>query len=354
MKKDVMLIIYSSLSILILSSYASSPFLQRMEENAGITLQLQQISPKDGEGSTYTCFALPLEFHYAPSRYSSLRVRLNQGFQSFAGTGLYGLGDLSISGKYLYRKNVTILGGINLPTGRKELTVEQIGTTSAARIPFINSPLIYGNSGFGLHLGLSYGMELNERTGLAVGISYRLRTTYKPVKDSPDYKPSDEIMLAAGVNNGDKIKGFTADAQFSIYTAEKLGGKKFTEGGTGMAISFKGFLQDFHADALLYLRQASKLTYGGDFKPPLIMTLLVGNTNLIHIQSLVPYVGIEHTGEGTLIDSANLFLLGAYYEEININGYPMNPFIQFSYGSIGGNSSTLGFKVGTNISFQVY
>jgi hypothetical protein len=353
MNKFIVLIIYS-LFIITIHAYAGSPLLQRIEENAGVTLQLQQISPEDGEGSTYACFAIPLEFNYAPSRYTSMRVRLNQGYQSFAGTGLYGLGDLNISGKYLFRKNMTLLGGIVLPVGKKELTVEEIGTTSAARIPFINSPLIYGNSGFGLHIGLSYGKELNERTGLAVGLSYRLRTTYKPIKDSPEYNPSDEFMLAAGLNNGDKNKGYTADVQLSLYTAEELDGKKFSKGGTGVAISCKGFLRDYRADVLYYQRQASKLEYGGDFKPPLIINLKVGKKGLLPVQELVPYLGFEHTGEGTLIDSANLLLLGAYYEEISYNGYPLSPFLQLSYGWVGDKSSTLGFKVGTNISFQIY
>jgi len=214
--------------------------------------------------------------------------------------------------------------------------------------------LIYGNSGFGFHVGYSRGLELNERTSLAVGISYRVRTAYKPVEKKPEYDPSNELMLAAGVNCGDRLKGYTADLQFSIYSAEKLDDRDYSKGGTGIAVSAKGFLNNWRAEALYYQRQASELQYGGEFKAPLIMDVKIGRTGLLPLASLIPYAGFEHTGEGTLMPAANVVLIGAYFEELQYNGYPLSPFVQVSFGSVGDNSNTLGFKVGSNISFQMY
>ena len=237
----------------------------------------------------------------------------------------------------------------------------EITATSAGRFPFINSQLVFGNTGFGLNAGASYGHQLNDETSIAMGAVYYIRGSYTPIKGSPKYDPSDELLLAAGVDYGDKEDiGFIGDIQLSIYSAEKTDGKKVSEPGTGFVFSGKTFYHDFQLSTLFYQRGKSDLSYGGEFKPPSILSFKLSYQEIWSIiplslpVQLMPYIGFEHTGEGTLVDAANRFLLGGYLMDLGFNGYPLSPFFEISLGSVGKDTGTFGLRLGTNVSFQLY
>lgn len=340
---------------------SSSTFLKRMEDSAGVSFQMCAISPKSGDSKTYTAFAIPLQARYEHNRYMSFSLRLNQGFQSYDKTGLYGLGDMYVNCRYLFRENITFVGDITLPIGTDKLSFNEITAASAGRFPFINSQLVFGNSGFGLNAGASYGHQLNQETSIALGAIYYIRGGYTPIKGRSKYDPSDELLLAAGIEYGDKENiGFIGDIQLSFYSAEKTDGKKVSEPGTGFAFSGKTFYHDFRLSTLFYKRGKSDLSYGGEFKPPSILSFKLSYQEIWSVVplslpvSLMPYIGYEHTGEGTMVDAANQFLLGGYLMDFYFNGYPLSPFFEISLGSAGKDTSTFGLKFGTVVSFQVY
>jgi hypothetical protein len=359
--KLILVFMVCIMPVLLFPQQNQSQMLLKTHETVGLTFQMQSISPDAGDSKAYTLLAVPIQARYEYSRYLTFNMLFNHGYQSFDGTGLYGLGDLHLSGQYLYREDITFVGGITLPIGTKKLEYEKLTATSAGRLPFVNAPIVCGMSGFGINFGASYGSQVNEETSIALGALYRMRGTYKPIKDGSDYNPSDEFMLAAGVDYGDEeTLGFFGDLQLSFYTEEKINGEKYADPGMGFALNGKLYINRFNLTLLYYHRGESDLGYAGDFKPPSIFSLKLGHKDAWSYLPfgstlpVLPYIGFTKTGEGTLVDAATLFLLGACLEDFKLNGYPLRPFIEINFGSIGDDASTFGLKIGTDVSFQIY
>lgn len=345
------------LSLLTLNAVSADSMFKQIEESIGPAFQMFKISPDAGEGKTYTVFSLPLWAKYTPSRYVTYSAQLNQGFQSFDGTGLYGLSNLNLNVRYLHSETMTIVGGVTVPIGSKNLKYDELTTISAGRIPFVNSPLDLASSGFGLNVGLSYGLQMSEAMSLAFGAAYFVRGSYTPVKDGSSYNPSDELLLAVGMEYGDKeVFAFIGDFQFSLYSEEKSDGAKLSDPGLGMALSGTCYFNSLKLRMLFYKRGESDLAFGGAFKPPSILSFKLNHQNILLpvLMPMIPYIGFEHTGEGSLVDSANLFLFGVYQEKHVMNGFPISPFLEISFGSTSGKTGLFGLKLGTNITFQMY
>jgi len=326
--------------------------LMRTHEKAGIYFQGQFIKPEKGNTQTYNLIAIPVQIRYESSRYFSLTFRLNQGNQSYGGTNLYSLGDLEVNARYLYGENLTFIGGITLPTGTKTLNYDQLVATSAGRLPFINAPVICAASGFGLHIGLSYGQQPNEKTSVAIGAMYSKRDDYAPIKDGGKYDPTDVFMVAGGVAYKDGEEwGFMCDIQFIKYSKEKMDGEELSDPGRGVALSGNLFLNTLELRTLYYHRDESHRKNAGDFIPPSILNIKLGHKGT---RPFVPYIGLTYTGKGTLVEASSLFLAGFYFEKFKLADYPMNPYIEANYGTIGEKTKTIGIKIGTDISFQIY
>lgn len=342
------------------SETRSIGFLQKLEESAGFNLQFFNINPDIGAKRSFTSFSLPLHTNYTYNRYLSFAISFNQGYQSFDGNGIYGVGDLLLSSRLLLNKNITIVGGFTLPTGSKELKPEELSATSAGRIPFINSPLRYGSSGFGFRGGFSYGSQLNSKTAIAAGIKYFYRGEYNPLEFVKDYDPSDELRLSAGIDYGNRESGLIAKTMLSFFTKERVAGNDQSEPGLGFAFQGTGFYQGWKLATTFYKRQKTKLTYGGKFKPPSLVNFKISHGEILNylpgssdIKAL-PYLGFEHTGEGTVVKSANIFLFGLFWQNLQYKEYPLAPYLELNFGSLAGDARILGLELGTNVTFQIY
>jgi hypothetical protein len=329
-----------------------SSMLLKTHETAGIYLQAQAIAPGKGNTQFYNLLSIPVQIRYESNRYFSLTFRLNQGSQSYGGTGLYSLGDLEVDARYLQGENLTFVGGVRLPTGTKALDYDQLIATSAGRLPFINAPVICGASGFGMHVGLSYGQQPNEKTAVAIGVLYTQRDEYTPIKDGGKYDPTDAFMVAGGIEYKDGQEwGFMCDVQFIKYSKEKMDGEELSDPGRGVALSGKFFLRQLELRTLYYYRDESHRKNAGDFIPPSVLNLKLGHRG---VRPFIPYIGLTLTSQGTLVEAASLFLAGFYFEKFKLGDYPMNPYIEVNFGTIGSKTKTFGIKIGTDVSFQIY
>lgn len=326
--------------------------LMRTHETAGVCFQMQTITPEKGNKQTYQILSIPFHMRYERSRYLSFMLRLNQGYHSYGGTSLYTLGDLELSARYLSGENMTIGGGITLPTGTKGLNYNQLSITSAGRLPFIHAPVIYGTSGFGFYGEISYGKQTTEKRSFAIGARYRKRGGYTYIEGGGKYDPADEFMLAGGLEykDGDD-RGYMANIQIISYSVEKMDGEEISDPGTGFAFNGHYFLRQWQLIALYYQRGESQRQNAGDFTPPSILNVKLGYQKT---RPFISYVGLTYTGEGTLVDTAILMLAGFYFEDFKIGGYPWNPFVEVNYGMVGEHTKTLGLKIGTDVSFQIY
>jgi len=344
--------------VLFLTINANS-LMQKAHEKAGVNLQFCRIGPEIGDAKSYTAFSIPLMAQVQNNRYMKFSARLNQGYQSYDGEGVYGFSDLDLGGSYLYN-DITILGGIRLPIGTKEIKSDKFTTVSAGRLPYINSSLVYASSGFGFHAGASYGTEMSSDLSLAFGALYYFRGEYVPLKGMDDYNPADEFRLAAGADYSQGDFGFFGKTVLSFYSQEKLDGKKLSEPGMGLNFIGNFVYTSWSLETVFSKRGESELKWGGDFEPPSLFSFKLSYADvwdyaeILEEYSVMPYVGFEKTGEGSMTKGAGQLLLGCYLKNFFYKGFPGTPYFELRLGSISGDASLFGFKVGTDINFQIY
>lgn len=337
--------------------------LEKTHERAGVNLQYCRISPKIGDAVSYTALSFPITARVQTSRYLKIAAKLNQGYQSYDGNGLYGFSDLEIGGSYLM-ENYTIIGGIRLPMGTKDLSSKEFTSVSAGRLPYINSSLVYAGSGFGFHSGISYGMEMSSNLSLALGAIYFFKGAYDPIKGINDFNPSDEFRLAAGMDYKKGDFRFFGKTVISFYTNEKYeddySNNYKVEPGAGFNFAGNFTWSDWHLETILSKRGESKSKWGGDFEPPSLLSLKVSYDNVwdyaavLEEHSIMPYIGFEKTGKGSMTKEATQFLLGCYLQNFSYKGFPGIPFLELNFGTVSGDASLLGFKIGVDFDFQIY
>ena len=357
MKQNLMRVILLVL-VLIFTVNASS-LLQKTHERAEINLHYCNISPDIGDSKTYKALSIPIVAQMQYNRYMKFYAKLNQGFQSYDGNGIYGFSDLDLSGSYLYDE-ITIVGGIRLPIGTKNLDSDGFTAVSAGRLPYINSSLAFAGSGFGFHTGASYGMEMSSDLSLAFGALYYFRGQYDPTKNIEEYNPADEFRLAAGADYGDNEFGFFGKTVLSFYTKEKLKGKELSDPGMGFNFVGNFMMSGWNLETILSKRGESKLKIGGDFEPPSLLSFKLSYADVwdyvsfLEDYSLMPYVGFEKTGEGTMTKGSGKLLIGCFIKNFNFKGFPGTPYLELNFGSISGDASLFGFRIGSDIKFQIY
>ena len=327
-------------------------------EMAGIQFHWNRFT-QEGEGTNYYALAIPLRATFSPNRYQSLGIFLNQGYQNFNETGLYGLADLQIQYRYLLSRSIgflkaeewTFLAEMYLPTGTTKLEPLKMSVASTARIPYVRAPLLSGTAGFSAKLGAVFAHQLSENVNVGAMGWYFYRGSYQPLKNGGKFNPADEVLLAVSLEMGDAESGIMADFRYGFYTSEKMDRETITRPGNSLATSARVVYFGWEASVLYFNRAESRFEFGGEFKSPSVFVSRIGHRLG---SGLVPYLGYEHTGRGERIYPANLFLLGFYSRGINWGGFPVDPFVELRYGTIEGGTRSLGVRVGSSVAFQLY
>ncbi len=359
MTRNLKLTIFSII-ILSISTLPLQAQLKKTIETAGVNFQWHRFST-DGVSTKYMVLAIPFRVVYEPTRYASFSVILNQGYQSFEDNSLYGLGNLHVEYKQMLTSDIgflkaedwTFQARVTAPTGKKELEPQELAVASTGRIPYVKSPLSYAASGFGFKVGTAYGSQVGENTSIGFGVSYDYRGSYKPIKGSGDFDPSDEILFAAGLDIGDETGGFIGDFRFALYNNEKLDSIEISSPGNAFSASGQVFLGKTELMALYYDRKETEFQFGTEFKSPSVLAVRLGQ-RFDFLGKFIPYVGYERSGEGDRIFAADVFLLGGYTKNMRWGGFPFNPYIELKYGNIGDDANTLAVRVGTSLAFQLY
>lgn len=354
MNRKITLLILPALFILSLSAFAQ---FRKTTETVGVNFQWHRFS-SDGAETDYYALAIPLRAVYAPGRYTSFSFFLNQGYQSYAQTGLYGLGNLAVEFRQMFNENFTLQLQAVAPTGTQELERLELNAASAGKIPYINAPSTYANQGLGFKGGLAFAQQAGEGFKIGLGASYTYRGSYRPVKDGGEFDPSDEILLAAGVEIGSEQGGIIADFRYAFYNPEKAeieenaGKEEISTPGDAISLSGQIFLSSLQLSVLYYDRVATQFPAGGEFKSPAVLTVRLANR--FGNSVFVPYLGYEYNDEGDLILSANVLLVGGYFHNFTPGGFPFSPYLEVKYGEVAPGASMLGFRVGTSLAFQLY
>ncbi|MDZ7724890.1 MAG: hypothetical protein U5R06_19295 [candidate division KSB1 bacterium] len=334
------------------SSQVSLFSLRRIEESVGLSAQYASIQSNNIDPRAFTMVSLPLFMDYTPTRYMRYTFKLNQGYQMYDTTGLYGLSNLDFTVHYKVRRQLTLSAGATLPVGTSEISADEFRVMATGKLPFIDAPTLYKQSGLGFRAGISVGDQISDNTSIAFGAAFYYRSAYTPILNGLEYDPSDVLMLSLGLESGDPDEpGFIGDLQVSVYTPEQMQQQKVNRATLGIAFSGIMNYERFKLSILALYREKSRLVYGGEFQAPSLQNIKLGYRVRPQI---IPYAGYEHISKGSRVPESHFVLLGTVFEDFALNGYPLSPYLELRWGTLDPDATVIGIKLGTLFSFQIY
>jgi hypothetical protein len=176
---------------------------------------------------------------------------------------LSGLSDLKWGGHCLTMNDrLLITLGVNLPTGKHALEVEEYSVASALSVPAFNFRTPTLGQGFDVQLGANSAIEAGSFV-LGYGAGYIMKGKFKPLKEyEQGYDPGDEVTLTAGVDRNttvlQKDMQIRGDVLYTLYFDDTWGGEKVFKSGNRLLIQlFSQFMVGSH-DAALFIRERIK------------------------------------------------------------------------------------------------
>ncbi len=177
-------------------------------------------------------FVLPLVVRYSASDYLSFTLlnqptlaKLSRPAGDFS---LNGLTDTRLGASYLFAgETMLATAGVNLPTGKTELDEEGLAVAQIIPLHSLGLRTTYFGGGLDLSAGLSAAFPMNDWV-FGVGAGFVHTGTFKPVQNSDDYNPGDEISLTVGFDRSfDEESKLLADFTYTLYTTDTFQGTDY-------------------------------------------------------------------------------------------------------------------------------
>ncbi len=195
------------------------------------------------KGTTSSEFSVPIAAYLPLNRNLSINVLASQATAD--GTGLKKLSaisDTQLSVSYYLESHHLILNfGVNLPSGKKELGLDEFGTSAWLSRSYFNFQVPNLGQGLNLSPGISWAFPVNDNVVLGAGASYQMKGKYKPIKGMPDdYKPGDELLVTGGIDlRLGTMTTLAADVIFTSYDKDKVGSQEVFLSGRKIGINLK-------------------------------------------------------------------------------------------------------------------
>ena len=232
-----------------------------MKAGAGISFETW-----NAEGNKVTELAIPLTFVYPVSPKMRLYAMTAPALSSVnAGEkyGLNGLSDMKWGGHFLtFNDQVLFTFGLNLPTGKSALEVEEYAVANVLAMPIFNFRVPTMGQGFDLHAGANSAREFGDWV-VGFGASYLVKGGYKPLKEfTESYNPGDEISLTAGADRNVLLFGkemrVKGDLVYTLYFNDTWGKTKVFKSGNRILFQLMSTFKTNRLDMGIFVRERLK------------------------------------------------------------------------------------------------
>ena len=309
--------------------------------------------------------SFPTMVYYPVNRALSLSLRGNHANVGGDANTLSGLTDAQLSGSYhLENANLVLNVGLNVPSGKKELTANEFSTSSQIAYSYFNFQVPGFGQGLNISPGISWAAPVSDNLVLGLGATYQLKGGFKPLENMTDnYDPGDEILVTGGFD----IKlapttTFAIDIIYTTYGEDKMGSQ--TVFGSGDKIMVSSMLRSYQKFNELFLlvryRSKGKNSYyiGGVFQEEAEKTI----PNHLEI---IGYYKIRSSKQFyiSLLGESRTFFETDIFPGLNIIGFGVSPEfspsrnikipIRFKYffGDFEGGTSISGIEAGVGVNY---
>ncbi len=254
--------------------FAQPSMLQRAREgtaSASAVLNLWKV-----EDEQVRQIAIPLTFLYPVNEQLQLTIGAGPAFSAFEGSGeaaLNGFSDTRFGGSYLF-KNERLLAifGINLPSGKHALNSEELSVANILALHAFDFTMPILGQGLDLSAGMVSAFPLGSMVA-GLGAGFLMRGAFEPFENGGvKYDPGEEITLSAAVDLPlARRKKVMIDANYTLYTADKVEGTKLFQAGNRITLQAMAWFPGESAGLLLMardrIRAANKIVSDEDLIP---------------------------------------------------------------------------------------
>lgn len=181
-------------------------------------------------------YSVPV-FAYIPLNLNtSLSVQAGQAdVRSDLTSNLSGLTDMQFHlTRYYEPYNLIFSFKVNLPVGKKELTLDEFDTTYLISLNMYDFRVPVFGQGLNIAPGISWASSLSETIAVGLGASYQYRGAYKPFHIMEgQYNPGNEFLITGGLDfKVGQNSTLTTDLIYTRYSVDKVGEDEvFKSGG---------------------------------------------------------------------------------------------------------------------------
>lgn len=144
---------------------------------------------------------------------------------------------------YFEEENVVVHGGLNLPTGKEELTEEEFMSAYLLSLDQFKFRMPSLGQGLNVTIGIGWAGILSDAVSVGLGTAVQTKGAYSPLADLEDkFDPGSEVTITGGLDyQVDATAILSADILYSIYGADKVGGTIVYDAGNkfGLNVKFK-------------------------------------------------------------------------------------------------------------------
>ncbi|NOZ61127.1 MAG: hypothetical protein GXO74_05555 [Calditrichaeota bacterium] len=270
---------------------------------------------------------LPLSVYFPVNRQLSLSLRSNQATVGGDVNQLSGLTDTQLQASYhLENMNLVLTLGMNIPSGKKELTTAEFQTSALISYTYLNFRVPNLGQGFNLSPGFSWAAPLGDKFVLGLGATYQLKGGFNPLKNMPDpYNPGDEILATLGFDiKLSRLTSFALDFIYTKYGEDKIGNLKVFNSGDKFTASWQvhTFIGMHELRLIGRYRSRGKNSYyiGGIFQAEPERTTPDELEGIGYFNYFVnPKFSIKFLGEG------RSFYATSQYKPVDLGGFGISP-----------------------------
>lgn len=211
---------------------------------------------------SFSEFSIPIQGYYPVNR--ELSVSFNTSRANVSGEGYKnygGLSDLQLRFNYFKEdKNLVYNLGINLPTGKNELSLEEYNTSTVLSLNQLNFRVPVLGQGFNLAPGITWAYPVNDNLVIGLGASYQFKSSFKPIKIMDEkYNPGNELLFTGGFDYKlDETATISTDLILTTYGKDKVGKEEIFASGKKFVFYAQYKKNIDHHKLLVHIRYRSK------------------------------------------------------------------------------------------------
>jgi hypothetical protein len=228
---------------ILLVRIASAEFFYNVNRKTIINIQPINQKWTDIDSTNFSEFSIPLSMYFSFSDKLSFHIKTAQAMVNKDNNKvLSGITDTHVAmNYYMDPANLIFNLGVNLPSGKKELTSDEFDVSYLLSENHFDFKIPNFGQGLNLITCLSWAIPLNPNFVIGVGAGFLYRGSFKPRQDMVGiYDPGEEILVTAGfdlrLSHGTT---FSLDAVYTHYSTDQNNGNDVFESGDKININMR-------------------------------------------------------------------------------------------------------------------